>query len=208
MAKARAKASSKSMSKMMDGSLGGFTIIEVVLVLAIAGLIFMMVFIALPNLQRAQRDTQRRNALGEMAAQIQQYQANNNGRLPGYKLGGNKSTYTSQEEDDASTLAEMCTNNADVTGSNAASCFIARYMNSNVDDTAQNTFVDPDGWTYGLTIQKWDGNMPTVNYEDHMIYMFTGAACDGETVMPSNNSRNYALYYKLEGNSSICSQNS
>ena len=50
--------------------------------------------------------------------------------------------------------------------------------------------------------------MPTVNYEDHMIYMFTGAACDGETVMPSNNSRNYALYYKLEGNSSICSQNS
>ena len=65
-----------------------------------------------------------------------------------------------------------------------------------------------DGWTYGLTIQKWDGNMPTVNYEDHMIYMFTGAACDGETVMPSNNSRNYALYYKLEGNSSICSQNS
>ncbi|MBQ6130136.1 type II secretion system protein, partial [Candidatus Saccharibacteria bacterium] len=29
----------------------GFTIIEVVLVLAIAGLIFLMVFIALPNMQ-------------------------------------------------------------------------------------------------------------------------------------------------------------
>ena len=35
----------------------GFTIIEVVLVLAIAGLIFLMVFIALPVLQRSQRDT-------------------------------------------------------------------------------------------------------------------------------------------------------
>ena len=35
----------------------GFTIIEVVLVLAIAGLIFLMVFIALPTLQRNQRDT-------------------------------------------------------------------------------------------------------------------------------------------------------
>ena len=34
----------------------GFTIIEVVLVLAIAGLIFAMVFIALPALQRSQRD--------------------------------------------------------------------------------------------------------------------------------------------------------
>ena len=39
----------------------GFTIIEVVLVLAVAGLIFLMVFIALPTLQRSQRDTQRKN---------------------------------------------------------------------------------------------------------------------------------------------------
>ena len=31
----------------------GFTIIEVVLVLAIAGLVFLMVFIALPSLQAA-----------------------------------------------------------------------------------------------------------------------------------------------------------
>ena len=38
-----------------------FTIIEVVLVLAIAGLIFLMVFIALPALQRNQRDAQRKN---------------------------------------------------------------------------------------------------------------------------------------------------
>lgn len=38
----------------------GFTIIEVVLVLAIAGLIFLMVFLALPALQRSQRDTQRK----------------------------------------------------------------------------------------------------------------------------------------------------
>lgn len=41
----------------------GFTIIEVVLVLAIAGLIFLMVFVALPALQRNQRDTQRKNDL-------------------------------------------------------------------------------------------------------------------------------------------------
>ena len=38
----------------------GFTIIEVVLVLAIAGLIFLMVFVALPALQRSQRDSLRR----------------------------------------------------------------------------------------------------------------------------------------------------
>ena len=47
----------------MRNSKKGFTIIEVVLVLAIGGLIFLMVFIALPALQRSQRDTQRKDDL-------------------------------------------------------------------------------------------------------------------------------------------------
>lgn len=60
----------------------GFTIIEVVLVLAIAGLIFLMVFIALPALQRNQRDTQRRNDLSRVQSAIQNYQTNNRNTLP------------------------------------------------------------------------------------------------------------------------------
>ncbi len=65
----------------------GFTIIEVVLVLAIAGLIFLMVFIALPALQRAQRDTQRRNDVAVIAAAVRQYMKNNNGNPPPYSGG-------------------------------------------------------------------------------------------------------------------------
>lgn len=60
----------------------GFTIIEVVLVLAIAGLIFLMVFIALPALQRNQRDTQRKNDLSRVQSAINSYQANNKGAVP------------------------------------------------------------------------------------------------------------------------------
>lgn len=60
----------------------GFTIIEVVLVLAIAGLIFLMVFIALPALQRSQRDSQRRQDVSKVMAQIQSYQTNNRGNIP------------------------------------------------------------------------------------------------------------------------------
>lgn len=60
----------------------GFTIIEVVLVLAIAGLIFLMVFVALPNLQRSQRDTQRRQDYATFAAGIQNYISNHGGNLP------------------------------------------------------------------------------------------------------------------------------
>jgi len=60
----------------------GFTIIEVVLVLAIAGLIFLMVFIALPALQRNQRDTQRKNDMSRAQTAINNFQSNNRGSLP------------------------------------------------------------------------------------------------------------------------------
>ena len=60
----------------------GFTIIEVVLVLAIAGLIFLMVFLALPALQRSQRDTQRKNDASRLRAAITDYSSNNRGKLP------------------------------------------------------------------------------------------------------------------------------
>lgn len=60
----------------------GFTIIEVVLVLAIAGLIFLMVFIALPALQASQRDTARKNDASTVAAAVTQYSSNNKGVFP------------------------------------------------------------------------------------------------------------------------------
>lgn len=70
------------MQKRQTNTMKGFTIIEVVLVLAIAGLIFLMVFIALPALQRNQRDTQRRQDYAQLASQIQGYMTNNGNKLP------------------------------------------------------------------------------------------------------------------------------
>lgn len=68
--------------KMSKTRKKAFTIIEVVLVLAIAGLIFLMVFIAFPALSRSRRDTQRRSDLSKVIAQIQSYQVNNNNLVP------------------------------------------------------------------------------------------------------------------------------
>ncbi len=73
----------------------GFTIIEVVLVLAIAGLIFMMVFIALPSLQRSQRDTQRKNDLNRLETALTSYQSNNRGALPTAFSGNDTTSWTS-----------------------------------------------------------------------------------------------------------------
>lgn len=60
----------------------GFTLIEVVLVLAIAGLIFLIVFLALPALQRSQRDTQRKQDLSRFMSQLTNYSSNRNGSVP------------------------------------------------------------------------------------------------------------------------------
>lgn len=60
----------------------GFTIIEVVLVLAIAGLIFLMVFIALPALQRSQRDQARKTDVSAVASAVTQFTSNNRGKFP------------------------------------------------------------------------------------------------------------------------------
>lgn len=60
----------------------GFTIIEVVLVLAIAGLIFLIVFLALPQLQRSRRDTQRKSDLGLIMGKLDTYASNNGGSYP------------------------------------------------------------------------------------------------------------------------------
>ena len=60
----------------------GFTIIEVVLVLAIAGLIFLMVFIALPALQSGQRDTARKQDIGNLGTAVNNYSSANRGALP------------------------------------------------------------------------------------------------------------------------------
>jgi len=65
----------------------GFTIIEVALVLAIAGLIFLVVFLALPALQRSQRDTARRQSVGNVVSALQNFESNNQGSLAGLTAG-------------------------------------------------------------------------------------------------------------------------
>jgi prepilin-type N-terminal cleavage/methylation domain-containing protein len=61
----------------------GFTLIEIVIVLAIAAAIILMVFIAVSGVRKSQRDTQRRTDAGRIAAQVEQYAANNGGTYPG-----------------------------------------------------------------------------------------------------------------------------
>jgi prepilin-type N-terminal cleavage/methylation domain-containing protein len=129
-----------------NNSSKGFTIIEVVLVLAIAGLIFLVVFLALPALQRSQRDTQRKSDLGKFMSQVTSYQSNNQGTLPaaanwgttfltGY-LTVNNQAYADPQTGNTYTLTQQ----AGGAGSNAnppvGNIYI--YINARCDPTTGN----------------------------------------------------------------------
>ena len=69
------------MNTLQQNKNRGFTIIEVVLVLAIAALIMLMVFIALPALQSGQRDSARKSDASVVSAAYSTAKGNNNGAL-------------------------------------------------------------------------------------------------------------------------------
>jgi prepilin-type N-terminal cleavage/methylation domain-containing protein len=60
----------------------GFTLIEIVLVLAIAGLILVIVFLAVSGAQKNRRDTQRKSDNARLLSQVEAYASNNNGTYP------------------------------------------------------------------------------------------------------------------------------
>lgn len=60
----------------------GFTLIEIVIVMAIAALIMVIVFMAVSGAQKARRDTQRQSDANRFAAALEQYASNNGGAYP------------------------------------------------------------------------------------------------------------------------------
>lgn len=58
----------------------GFTIIEVLIVLAIAGLIMLIVFLAVPALRRNQQNTTMRNEASRILSLATEYESNANGQ--------------------------------------------------------------------------------------------------------------------------------
>ncbi len=115
----------KQYKQLEKSPIRGFTIIEVVLVLAIAGLIFLMVFIALPALQRGQRDAQRKEDLSRIAVQMTNYLSSTRGAVP--------------------SCAEGSTN---------IDNFVKGYLMGSSDGVAGSDYTDPNGNAYLVRCQK------------------------------------------------------
>jgi len=78
--KLRSKGAFEMQNKYKQQS--GFTIIETMIVLAIAGLIMLIVFLAVPALERSARNTQRKNDAGNILTAVGTFVSNNDGALP------------------------------------------------------------------------------------------------------------------------------
>lgn len=70
------------MNKITKSFQDGFTLIEIIVVIAIAGLIMGLVFTSISGSQKARRDQARKTDVNKLAAAVEAYTSNNNGSLP------------------------------------------------------------------------------------------------------------------------------
>ncbi len=194
----------------------GFTIVEVSLVLAIAGLIFLMVFIAVPSLQTQQRDTQRREDVTKVVKLITDYQANHRGALP-------ESNIIDEPTEDGSNTYESIRCGDDENNDDWDTLY-CKYLGEE--------FADPDGDGYrllvgycqengsavpdkncsipGMLTNEFIGtarlpNDPDVTFPNaYMMTILIGATCNGDTAVGTSNPRKVAVLYKLEGGGTYC----
>lgn len=206
-----------------------FTMIEVVLVLAIAGLIFAMVFIGLPVLQRNQRNTQRKDDVDRVFSAIIEYKSNNNNRLP-VRNGYYDSNFITRYVD--------------------SSCRASAHYDSGLIAYANcgAKFIDPDGTPYSTYIGSnsishlpsgSDASVAKLNHQilpisvkspnaqfstvseniknpnegaidrgavNHIMYIYAGAICaESEGYLyHSGNASDFLIAMRLEGGAFYC----
>ena len=175
----------------------GFTIIEVALVLAIAGLIFLMVFLALPALRATQRDTERREDIMSFLENVKKFQNNNRGALPSGILPTTVSWDASWDN---------------TTSGSAWRNFYHDYFDL-------DRFIDPAGERYQLSVFECGADEVGArctsdripNYENtffpnnYMMYVVIGASCDGSVAVATANPRKIAVMYRMERAGFYCS---
>lgn len=80
--------------KLTPKKQSGFTLIEIVIVLAIAALIMVIVFLAVAGAQRSRRDTQRKNDVNRISSLLENSASANSGNYPNCTGGSTCDTWT------------------------------------------------------------------------------------------------------------------
>ena len=167
------------MKKQNINNKKGFTIIEVVLVLAIAGLIFLMVFVALPALQRSQRDTQRRDDMARLVTAVQNHMSNNRNSVP--------TTFAASQD-------------------GKASDFVQNYLLTNGDTFSDPSTGSTYTFEATTTCTNGEDGCPQGSTGDDMgvIHVYSNATCEGEKPKYINGKNRLAFTINLEGAGIYC----
>ena len=171
----------------------GFTIIEISLVLAIAGLILVMAFVALPALQRQARDAKRKEDTAAFLQALKSYQQNNRGNLPSSLNDGDPYAYSVLRTSHAYFESWDTVNPEE----NPWAKFYNQYLGED--------FKNPNDEKYTFLIQS--ASSPWWAYDkiassdlvyDTDLFIFLGGTCENGKPVASSNSRNVAIITKLE----------
>jgi prepilin-type N-terminal cleavage/methylation domain-containing protein len=154
----------------------GFTIIEVMIVLAIAGLIMLIVFLAVPALQRNAHNTSIKNDVSGILGAMNEATNNNSGTIPNAATGSTANSF-------------IATNST--AGYNKA--------------TANLGYVDGTKVTFQTLSGTSSGSAPTATSSPGTVVIYLNAVCDGNKATAAGaTSRNYAAMYSLEGGAVTC----
>lgn len=171
----------------------GFTIIEVALVLGIAGLIMILAFFALPSLWSSQRDADRRANVMNFISALKTYQTNNSrGALP--------------EGEDVTCTLDVSVS-CDSSNEESWSGFLQQYYTKN------HALEDPGGVVYTVKVSECGTNLNpgekctnaaqiegSFDIGKPTIYVVKGATCNEEniTIVKTANKRSVAAVQVLE----------
>ena len=181
--------------------LNGFTIIETILVLAVGGLIFSIVFLALPGAFANARDGQRRDDVLFTVNKLKNFQANNNrGALPTDKI----------------TTSGLYINGSGITFGTTTGVTWTDFYKGFFDES----YADPQGTRYNWQIVNCESsgatgteckNSKLTNFmsktfenSNNTMYFVVGATCNGDTAVSTPNTRMVSVLYKLERGGTYC----
>lgn len=162
----------------------GFTIVEVSLVVAIGGLILVGALVAVPNLLRLARDSQRKTDMEKLVSALKKYQTNNNrGALP-----------------DINNLTEWNDFYHNFLGDNFADPNEPNYriIISNCTSSLGTTCGQVTNTGFGASL--FNSEFPN----GYVMFVMTSAKCQDNDPIRSSNQRKFAVLYRLETNDLFC----
>jgi len=201
-----------------------FSVIEVVLVLAVAGLIIIAMFVAIPALYRSQRNTVRKNQMLSLMKAVRSYQKNHSGKAPIYfvnngivadcanivKAGGSKSCF----EVDESFVTDYVDENIQFKDHSTPKDGNGIEFNYLCTTGSCPDFTDPDGTLYTLKAEGllYSRGTEYLNTFDHVIHISAFTRCSSE--IPDNDLANgivtqtddpddVAIVFRLEGTQGV-----